>query len=158
MRRDHRFQLALGLAVGTSLAFLYTSWALAVATSVTIQLRGQTTGPFLYWTFVVLVLLVAVASRLKICVRDEDTVAGLGGDGFAIPLEQAPATMSRSGSPTASWIGASVGVTVSDAVEVDAVLREADVAMYMAKARGKGRFEPASAGGALDRVGTIPET
>jgi GGDEF domain-containing protein len=35
-------------------------------------------------------------------------------------------------------------VTMSHASEVDAVLREADVAMYTAKARGKGRFEPAS--------------
>jgi diguanylate cyclase len=41
-------------------------------------------------------------------------------------------------------VGASVGVTVSQATEVDAVLREADVAMYMAKAHGKGRFELAS--------------
>jgi hypothetical protein len=47
---------------------------------------------------------------------------------------------------------------VSDAAEVDAVLREADVAMYLAKARGKGRFELAAAGGALDTVGTIPDT
>jgi GGDEF domain-containing protein len=38
------------------------------------------------------------------------------------------------------------------------VLREADVAMYLAKARGKGRFELASNGSALDTVGTIPET
>jgi GGDEF domain-containing protein len=30
---------------------------------------------------------------------------------------------------------------VSDATEVDDVLREADVAMYTAKARGKGRYE-----------------
>ena len=42
-------------------------------------------------------------------------------------------------------VGASVGVTVSEAGEVDAVLREADVAMCMAKAHGKGRFELASA-------------
>jgi GGDEF domain-containing protein len=41
-------------------------------------------------------------------------------------------------------VGASVGVTVSEATEVDAVLREADVAMYTAKARGKGRFELAA--------------
>jgi len=41
-------------------------------------------------------------------------------------------------------VGASVGVTISDATEVDAVLREADVAMHTAKARGKGRFELAS--------------
>jgi hypothetical protein len=62
-------------------------------------------------------LLVAVASRLKTCVRDEDT------------------TRTR-------W----------------PVLREADVAMYLAKARGKGRFELASNGSELDTVGTIPET
>ncbi len=41
-------------------------------------------------------------------------------------------------------VGASVGVTVSDATEVDAVLREADVAIYTAKAHGKGRFELAA--------------
>jgi PleD family two-component response regulator len=35
-------------------------------------------------------------------------------------------------------------VTVSHASGVDAVLREADVAMYTAKARGKGRYELAS--------------
>ena len=32
---------------------------------------------------------------------------------------------------------------MSQAADVDAVLREADVAMYTAKARGKGRFEMA---------------
>jgi hypothetical protein len=35
---------------------------------------------------------------------------------------------------------------VSEATEVDAVLREADVAMYMAKAHGKGRYELAPTG------------
>jgi GGDEF domain-containing protein len=35
---------------------------------------------------------------------------------------------------------------VSKATEVDAVLREVDVAMYTAKARGKGRFELATSG------------
>ena len=59
-------------------------------------------------------------------------------------------------------VGAGVGVTISDATEVDAVLREADVAMYTAKARGEGRYElassPAEAAIELDTVGTIPET
>jgi GGDEF domain-containing protein len=41
-------------------------------------------------------------------------------------------------------LGAGVGITVSQATQVDAVLCEADVAMYMAKAHGKGRFELAS--------------
>ena len=35
-------------------------------------------------------------------------------------------------------------MTVSHATEVDAVVREADVAMYTAKAHGKGRFELAA--------------
>jgi diguanylate cyclase len=104
-------------------------------------------------------LLVAVASRLKICVRDEDTVARLGGDEFAILLEQASShevairvadrilEAMRPPFPLQGrqvQVGASVGVTVSEATEVDAVLREADVAMYMAKAHGKGRYELAS--------------
>ena len=104
-------------------------------------------------------LLVAVARRLLTCIRDEDTVARLGGDEFAILLEQAPShevavrvagrileamRPSFTLGGAAVQVGASVGVTVSDATEVDDVLREADVAMYTAKARGKGRFELAS--------------
>ena len=63
----------------------------------------------------------AVAGRLKTCVRGEDTVARLGGDEFAILLEQAPATRSRS--------------------RVAGRILEAMAPHF---ARGKGRFELAS--------------
>jgi diguanylate cyclase (GGDEF)-like protein len=100
-----------------------------------------------------------VASRLKAGIRGEDTVARLGGDEFAILLEAAPShevavrvagrilEAMRPPFPLQGrlvQVGASVGVTVSEATEVDAVLREADVAVYTAKARGKGRFELAA--------------
>jgi predicted signal transduction protein with EAL and GGDEF domain len=41
-------------------------------------------------------------------------------------------------------VTASVGVTVTSDLDLDNVLRQADVAMYTAKAHGKGRFELAA--------------
>jgi diguanylate cyclase (GGDEF)-like protein len=104
-------------------------------------------------------LLVAVAQRLRDCVRAEDTVARLGGDEFAILLEQAtdePAATAvaarvvqsmQAAFPLADGIvqvTASVGVTVSRDLDLDTVVRQADVAMYTAKAHGKSRFELAA--------------
>jgi diguanylate cyclase (GGDEF)-like protein len=81
-------------------------------------------------------LLVDVAGRLQTCMRGADTVARLGGDEFAILLEQAPShevavrvagRILEAMVPPFSLqgrqvqVGASVGVTVSDASEVDAV-------------------------------------
>jgi diguanylate cyclase (GGDEF)-like protein len=107
-------------------------------------------------------LLVAVAHRLQACVRPEDTVARLGGDEFAILLERAetpevaaaaarrvldglltPFTLRGS----QVVVSASVGVALGAESEIDELLREADVAMYMAKAHGKARFELATGGG-----------
>ena len=51
-RRPGRFQILLP----------YLPLALTVTTSVLVQLRGQGSGPFLYWTFVALVLLIIGAS------------------------------------------------------------------------------------------------
>jgi diguanylate cyclase (GGDEF)-like protein len=104
-------------------------------------------------------LLVAVAHRLQACVRPEDTVARLGGDEFAILLDRAetpevaaaaarrvldglrtPFTLRGSQVP----VSASVGVALGAESELDDLLREADIAMYMAKAHGKSRFELAA--------------
>jgi diguanylate cyclase (GGDEF)-like protein len=107
-------------------------------------------------------LLVAAADRVRGCVRGTDVAARLGGDEFAILLEdgadlaeslavsrrilealQAP--MQIDGQEIA--ISASIGVSAArgENDRADELLRNADVAMYTAKAAGKNRsavFEP----------------
>jgi diguanylate cyclase (GGDEF)-like protein len=102
-------------------------------------------------------LLVAVTERITSLVRHGDLVARLGGDEFAILTEDDP-TLSRSRSMASRLVyelrapyvigdkhvvvTASVGIaSARDAVSGAAdVVRNADVAMYMAKANGKSGF------------------
>ena len=101
-------------------------------------------------------LLRAVGQRLVQCVRPGDLVARLGGDEFAVLLEAvhdpddalrlAQRVLTTLSQPlaingTEVMPGASVGVTFSDLGyrTVDEVLRDADLAMYEAKAGGRGR-------------------
>jgi diguanylate cyclase (GGDEF)-like protein/PAS domain S-box-containing protein len=102
-------------------------------------------------------LLKEVAARLQDCVGPKDLVARLGGDEFAILLEDAPSRDSIAlladrlldalRAPTriaGTEIRplASIGVTFSDIgySEPETILRDADIAMYKAKADGKGRI------------------
>jgi len=101
-------------------------------------------------------LLSIVAHRLKACTKEGDTVARLGGDEFTVLLRNvgdAETTRNiadrvvRSLALPASLGGrdyqmrASVGVTLfpDDGTELEDVIRQADLAMYRAKAQGRGR-------------------
>ena len=103
-------------------------------------------------------LLVAVGARIEGCARSSDTVARLGGDEFVVLLEEdVDERRSRSVatrmlkvlaepfevSDREVFIGASVGIAVSDggSVDADELIRNADTAMYAAKAAGRGRYE-----------------
>ncbi len=101
-------------------------------------------------------LLREVAQRLASCVRPNDLVARLGGDEFAILLEDLhdadagmrlaervlqALSLPMSINGTEVVPGASVGITFSDLGyrSAEDVLRDADLAMYRAKAEGRGR-------------------
>jgi diguanylate cyclase (GGDEF)-like protein len=107
-------------------------------------------------------VLIGVAGRLLSATRGSDTVARIGGDEFAVLLdgvrEEAEAAVvadrivAAVAAPFAfdGWqamVGASVGIARgADGHDVAAVLHEADVAMYRAKALGKGRWVRFEAG------------
>jgi diguanylate cyclase (GGDEF)-like protein/PAS domain S-box-containing protein len=103
-------------------------------------------------------LLVAVARRLEACVRPGDTVARLGGDEFTILVDdiaevsdatrvadrilrelQRPFNLSGQEVFTSTSIGIALSQTGYE--RADDLLRDADLAMYRAKALGKARYE-----------------
>lgn len=102
-------------------------------------------------------LLVAVADRLRNCVRDNDLVARLGGDEFIILLnnvgdDQDVAAVARNiiaaMRPAFTLAGhechtsGSIGIALypSDGTDAETLIRNADLAMYLAKEDGKDNF------------------
>ena len=101
-------------------------------------------------------LLSTVAERLRGAVREQDTVGRLGGDEFVVmsELSGGEATLElladrlteilrepvplADGAKTIS-VTASIGVAVGRYASADALLRDADLALYTAKAAGKDR-------------------
>ena len=102
-------------------------------------------------------LIVAASERLKKCVRRNDIVARLGGDEFAIIQESATdsynidllahrlvAAMTETFEVSGHRInvGASVGITRApeDGTDSASLLKNSDLALYRAKADGRGTF------------------
>ncbi len=103
------------------------------------------------------VLLRHVASRLRHCIREVDTVARIGGDEFVVLqaniggaedvtplamriLQAVSAPYDVNGNPVV--ISASIGIAVapSDGATTDKLLSHADLALYRAKANGRNDF------------------
>ncbi len=116
-------------------------------------------------------LLKTVAARLRQCARPGDTVARLGGDELALLTEEPlpPGELSALAERVAARLGepltlcgrevrvsASIGISQGDAADgADALMANADLAMYSIKGRGKqgyALFEPAMHRAVLERI------
>ncbi len=107
------------------------------------------------------VVLIKAAERLRLAMRDNDTLARLAGDEFVIVCEDLPPDTTKAGGQLEALghrlesvlsrpmqvageelvISASIGVAVtSDHSSTEEILGEADSAMYLAKQRGRGKL------------------
>ncbi len=103
-------------------------------------------------------LLRGVGKRIEACLRETDTVVRLGGDEFVILMEnikeieevtslaetiQAKLQKGFQLKQYQVQTGASIGITLSGSnyQQPEEVLRDADIAMYYAKAKGRGCYE-----------------
>ncbi|MGY1754499.1 putative bifunctional diguanylate cyclase/phosphodiesterase [Blastococcus sp. SYSU D01042] len=115
-------------------------------------------------------LLQVVAGRLSATVRAGDTLARLGGDEFAVLVDQVPGAdeleavgervLSALRAPIrignqVMTVSGSVGVAVGDDdATSESLVRDADIAMYAAKAAGRGRvvvFDPSMRAAVVER-------
>ena len=103
-------------------------------------------------------LLVAVAARLAGTLRDADTIGRMGGDEFVVLLDggpdevgpqlvadrlldvmRQPFELHEASMPL--MVNISIGIASGDRATAGELLRDADVALYQAKAMGKNRYE-----------------
>jgi diguanylate cyclase (GGDEF)-like protein/PAS domain S-box-containing protein len=118
-------------------------------------------------------VLLQVAHRMSLSIRASDTAARFGGDEFAILLEDLEGPQEAADAAERMlealtepltvedkelYIRASIGIAVMESgrvTDAQELIRDADVAMYMAKRDGKGTyrlFEPEMHAGVLDRL------
>jgi diguanylate cyclase (GGDEF)-like protein len=117
-------------------------------------------------------LLVLISRRLNLYIKPQNTLARLGGDEFAILLTEIPDShhaieladqiLESFSKPFQLerhevFINASIGIVIGhdEYNEPEHLLRDADTAMYRAKALGKGQyhiFDPAMHAAALERL------
>lgn len=103
-------------------------------------------------------LLMEFARRLRSCIRPQDMAARMGGDEFTVLVEdlkhpEEACEVARrvlealrepfllGGRDASSSVSIGVAFSNCDEAGTDGILKAADIAMYQAKARGKGRYE-----------------
>ena len=113
-------------------------------------------------------LLCEAADRLKSCIRTADTAARFGGDEFVVLLEDVDEPrVARVGNRILEvmnepfeigarevYVGASIGIAIGGS-EADDLLRNADLALYRAKSKGKGQeqvYEPQMHAAMVERM------
>jgi diguanylate cyclase (GGDEF)-like protein/PAS domain S-box-containing protein len=117
-------------------------------------------------------LLRRVADRLRLCIREEDTIARLGGDEFIllVPRLSSEEDVETVGRKILNairlpfkiddrefFLTSSIGISVypADGIDSETLVQNADSAMYRAKERGRDNYQlysPAMNPGAIDRL------